>query len=105
MHSTGHKTRLDRFDKAIMDGVDADKLHAKGNYSAEELVAEMGSQILADFCNFKLDHIDNTSAYIGSWIKCLEKNPKWVIWASSRAVKGADMIIDNSIKIAKKGGK
>ena len=102
MHSTGHKSRLNRFDKATLDGVGAGQLHSQGQYSAEELVAEMGSQILADFCNFKLDHIENTSAYINSWIKVLKNNPEWVIWASSRAVKGADMIIDNSLKIAKK---
>ena len=98
MHSTGHKTRLNRFDKAVMEGTDAGKLHNKGQYSAEELVAEMGSQILADFCDFKQEHIEDTSAYIASWIKCLEDNPSWVMWASSRASKGAQMIIDNSLK-------
>ena len=97
IHSTGHKSRLDRFDKAIMDGVDADKLHSRGNYSAEELVAEMGSQVLADICDFKQDHIEDTSAYIGSWIKCLKSNPEWVIWAGGRAEKGVDMILNNSI--------
>lgn len=98
MHSTGHKSRLDRFDKAVMDGVEAGKLHNRGQYSAEELVAEMGSQILSDACGFVQNHIDNTSAYINSWISCLEKNPKWVMWASSRASKGAKMIIENSLK-------
>jgi len=98
IHSTGHKSRLDRFDEAVMDGIDAGKLHSRGEYSAEELVAEMGSQMLADLCNFQQEHIDDTSAYIASWIKCLEENPKWVIWASGRAVKAVDMILDNSEK-------
>ena len=94
MHSTGHKSRLDRFDNAVLDGVDADKLHARGQYSAEELVAEMGSQILSDICGFQGDHLDNTAAYINSWIKCLKSNPDWILWASSRAEKGVDMILD-----------
>ena len=101
MHSTGHKSRLNRFDKAVMDGVDAGKLHNRGQYSAEELVAEMGSQILSDACGFKTEQLENTSAYIGSWIKCLKNNENWVIWASGRAEKGVDMILDNSME----GGK
>ncbi len=101
MHSTGHKSRLDRFDKATLDGIDAGKLHSRGQYSAEELVAEMGSQILADICDFKQNHIENTSAYIKSWLKCLKSNPEWLLYASGRAEKGVNLILDNSME----GGK
>lgn len=95
MHSTGHKSRLDRFDNADLGN--GDKLHSEGQYSAEELVAEMGAQILSDICGFKGDHIENTSAYIGSWIKVLKNNHDWILWASGRAEKGVDMILDSSI--------
>ena len=98
MHSTGHKSRLDRFDKATLDGIDAGKLHSKGQYSAEELVAEMGSEILANICDFKQSHIEDTSAYIQSWLKCLKSNPEWLLYAAGKAEKGVDLILDNSME-------
>lgn len=98
IHSTGAENRLDRFDKAVLDGTGADKLHNRGQYSAEELVAEMGSQILSDICGFKQEHLENTSSYINSWIKCLKGNTDWIVWAGTRAEKGVDMILNKSIE-------
>jgi len=96
IHSTGHTSRLNRFDKAELNGTNADILHDRGQYSAEELVAEMGSQILADICNFKENHIENTSSYINSWIKCLKNNTDWILWASGKSEKAVDMILENT---------
>ena len=94
IHSTGNSKRLNRFGKAELNGTKADILHNKGDYSAEELVAEFGSQILADYCDFKDNHIENTSSYINSWIKCLKNNTDWILWASRRAEKAVELIIN-----------
>lgn len=96
IHSTGHSSRLDRFNKATLEGVHADQLHARGDYSAEELVAEMGAQILSDICGFSSKHLNESSSYINSWLKCLENNTDWILWASSRADKAVEMILTNS---------
>ena len=93
IHSTGHKSRLNRFDKAQLDG---EQLHSQGQYSAEELVAELGAQVLADTCGFVQDHLEMTSTYINSWLKCLKDNPEWIMWASGRAEKAVNMILENS---------
>ena len=95
VHSTGHKSRLDRFDKAILDNIDAGMLHSRGQYSAEELVAEMGSEILSQMCDFKNSSIEDTSSYIQSWLKCLKNDPQWIMWASSRAEKAVNYILEN----------
>ena len=31
--------------------------------------------------------IDNSAAYVNSWMDKLEKNPKWIVMASSKAEK------------------
>ena len=90
IHSTGHTSRLNRFNKAQLDG---EQLHSEGQYSAEELVAELGAQVLSDTCGFVQDHLEMTSAYIGSWLKHLKNNPEWVMWASGRAEKAVDMVL------------
>ena len=92
MHSTGHKSRNSR------EGVTGMNFFGSHEYSKEELVAEMGSQILSDICGFKQDHLENTSAYIGSWLKALKNNQDWLIWASTRAEQGVDLILNNSMK-------
>ena len=92
MHSTGHKSRNAR------EGVTGMNFFGSHEYSKEELVAEMGSQILSDICGFKQDHLENTSAYIGSWLKALKNNQDWLIWASTRAEQGVDLILNNSMK-------
>lgn len=96
IHSTGHSSRLDRFKKAELDGVKADQLHLQGDYSAEELVAEMGAQILSDICGFSSKHLEESSSYINSWLKCLKSNTEWILWASSRAEKAVEMILLNA---------
>ena len=92
VHSTGHKSRNSR------EGVTGMNFFGSHEYSKEELVAEMGSQILSDICGFKQDHLENTSAYIGSWLKALKNNNDWLVWASTRAEQGVDLILNNSMK-------
>lgn len=83
VHSTGHSTRLDRPLNGSWN---------KESYSLEELVAEMGASFLCAEAGVE-QVIDNSAAYIASWIKNLEKNPKWVITASSKAQKATDYLL------------
>lgn len=89
VHATGHRSRLDR--KMGM-GFGSD------DYAFEELVAEMGASILCRHHNILPsdpleDGLENQVAYIASWCKKLETNPKLLISAGSKAQKAVDMIL------------
>lgn len=60
------------------------------SYSKEELVAEIGSAMLCS--NFGIDDaktFDNSVAYLQSWIKVFENDPKMIVIAAGRAEKAA----------------
>lgn len=84
-HSTGHKTRLKR--EGIGEG------HAFGSqvYSKEELIAEFTSAFLCADCGIN-STIEQSAAYIQSWIKKLKDHPKMLFEASSAATKAAKYI-------------
>ena len=86
-HATGHKSRLDR--KEGMKGMSG--LHA---YSKEELVAEMTAAFLGQHAGIDNDQsLTNHAAYIQSWLRVLQSNPKWVQQAGSFAQKAFNHII------------
>lgn len=90
VHSTGHSERLNR-EKGMR------AYQASTEYSKEELVAEMGASMLG----FKAgitndDNLENAQAYINGWIKRLEENPDWIIWAGGRAEKAMNYVLDGS---------
>jgi antirestriction protein ArdC len=90
IHSTGHPSRLNR--KTLTES------HSFGdhNYSQEELIAEMGSAFLCGTCGIERT-IDNSAAYIQSWLKALKNDKRMVVRASSQAQKAADYILGNQI--------
>lgn len=83
MHSTGHKTRCDRFTKDNFNN----KTEA---YSLEELVAEMGSNYLLHDLGIPPceDQIKNSAAYLNGWLPNLKKEPRLFAWADARIKKG-----------------
>jgi antirestriction protein ArdC len=87
VHSTGHQNRLDRKEVAESDHFGSDP------YAKEELVAELGASFLCSECNILERTFDNSAGYLSSWIKQLEKNPKWIISASSKAEKASNFIL------------
>lgn len=88
VHSTGHRKRLNRFESGAYFGNE--------KYSREELVAELGAAFLCTMAG--IDHdIDNTAAYIKSWLTVLSDNPTWVSWAASRAQKACEFIVPSLI--------
>jgi len=63
------------------------------SYSREELVAEIGSAMLCNIAGLDCDKaFKNSVAYIKGWLKHLKDNPKWIVWAASRAEKAARYI-------------
>jgi len=81
VHATGHKSRLDRFTPARF---------ASEGYAYEELVAELGAAMLCARCGVdgQLQH----SAYIGSWLKTLKNDKKFILTAAAHAQKAIDWI-------------
>lgn len=64
------------------------------DYSREELVAELGSAMLCQYCNLDSDKAFNNSvAYLQGWLKVLKNDNKFIVWAASRAEKAARYII------------
>ncbi len=87
-HSTGHGKRLNRetLTQALHFG--------STNYSKEELVAEMGAAFLAGLTGIEQVTIENSAAYLNSWIGRLKGDPKLVISAAAQAQKAVDYILN-----------
>jgi hypothetical protein len=60
-------------------------------YSKEELVAEMGSSFLCAKAGIE-NTIDNSAAYIQSWLKALQNDKKLLVIAAGQAQKAANFI-------------
>lgn len=87
-HSTGHESRLNRFVAKTVAFGDED-------YSREELVAELTAcSILANNGVETDASFRNNSAYIGGWLKALKDDNKALVWASSRAEKAYNLIMN-----------
>lgn len=94
IHSTGHEKRLNR------DGIMNPIRFGSHDYSFEELVAECGAAFLCAQAGI-IDHtLDNSAAYIQSWIKKLKSEPKWLVEASSKAAKAADYIFPPPVEVS-----
>lgn len=87
-HSTGHKSRLDRFSNS------ADQfIFASESYSKEELVAEISSAMLLAKTGIDTEKtIENSAGYIKSWISKLKEDNKLIVQASNSAQKVVDYI-------------
>lgn len=89
VHSTGHKSRLNRIDKPASFG--------SAEYSKEELCAEMGSAMILHSLGVETaSSFANSAAYIQSWLKALRSDKKFVVGAASRAEKAAKLIMNIS---------
>lgn len=82
-HSTGHSKRLKR---------DLSGGFGTVSYSQEELIAELGASYLCALCGIDNNTIDNSAAYIQSWLKRLKSDNKFFVTAASKAQNAADYI-------------
>ena len=85
VHSTGHKSRLDR--KSL-------NKNDMFSYSVEELTAEIGACFLMFHAGIGNFQFQNSASYIDSWLGKLEKDQKYIFHASSQAQKAVDFILD-----------
>ena len=89
VHSTGHKSRLDR--KDIKDCL----YKGDENYSKEELTAELGSAFLINMLDIETEKsFRNSSAYIQSWLRVLKNDTHFIVSASSKAEKAVKYILN-----------
>jgi len=84
-HSTGHKKRLDRKDSTF-------SFYGSEDYSKEELIAEFTASMLCSVCKIEQKTLQNSAAYIKSWLKVLKDDKKMLVQAASAAQKAADYI-------------
>ena len=91
-HATGHKSRLDR--NLGNYGLDSD-LH-----STEELIAELGSIILAKYFNVNVDEklYNNSLIYIKGWLSFIEDDKKVDMLAAAveQAIQAVTLITSKS---------
>jgi antirestriction protein ArdC len=91
-HSTGHWQRLNR--QTLTDLCP----FGSTNYSKEELVAEMGAAFLCGVAGIANETVDNSAAYIQSWLTKLKNDTRLIILAAAQAQKAADYILGKETK-------
>ena len=91
-HSTGHASRVGR------DGIQHVEQFGSESYSKEELIAELGAAMLCGVTGIIPATLDNSTAYLQSWIRVLKGDSKLIVQAASAAQKAADYIRNTSVK-------
>jgi antirestriction protein ArdC len=82
VHATGHRRRLDRVLSAKREA-----------YAFEELIAELGAAMVCGFLGIAAD-INQSAAYIESWLKALRNDNRMIFRAAASAQKAADLLLD-----------
>jgi antirestriction protein ArdC len=86
-HELGHSTgAVHRLDRKIKNGFGSQE------YAKEELIAEMTAAFLCAECGIERT-IDNSAAYIQSWLNALENDKRLVVTAAGAAQKAANFIL------------
>ncbi len=90
-HSTGCEKRLAR------PGVTNRIRYGSHEYSLEELCAEMSAAVLLAEAGIDSEGlVDNSAAYISSWVKALRNDKKLVVFAGAQAQRAVDHILDRA---------
>ena len=82
IHSTGHKTRLNR----VLTG----KM-GRASYAGEELIAELGAFLLCRRIEVA-SCVEGHASYLSAWVEMLRESPRVLLNVLSDARKAADMI-------------
>jgi antirestriction protein ArdC len=91
-HSTGHTSRVGR------EGIEQLSAFGSESYSKEELVAEMGAAMLCGVTGISPATLENSAAYLKTWIARLKSDSKLIVQAASAAQKAADYIRNTKAK-------
>jgi antirestriction protein ArdC len=86
IHATGHESRLGRLANESTN-------FGSSTYAKEELLAEMGAAYLNATAGILHSNIDNSAAYIASWLKRLKDDRKLVVMAAAAAQRASDFIL------------
>ncbi len=90
VHSTGHKSRLDRLEKTAFFGTEA--------YSKEELIAEIGAAALVNHSGFETANtFKNSAAYIQNWLTILKNDKRFIVSAAGKAEKAVHLILGTAV--------
>lgn len=84
-HSTGHQSRLNRF----ADEKDEPAVFGSANYAKEELVADIGANMLLNHYGMELS-LTNSASYVAGWLKALNNDTSLILSASTKAQKAVD---------------
>ena len=88
IHSTGHKTRLDRLEKTAFFGSEA--------YSKEELIAEIGAATLVNHAGLETSRsFRNGAAYVQNWLRVLQNDKRFIVSAAGKAEKAVNLILNH----------
>lgn len=91
VHSTGHSSRLNRFD----DSYKPSELEYK-NYAYEELIAEMGAAFLCAKLGIAEQTYSQHASYLDYWLEFLEDDYRYLGKAASAATKACNYILGTS---------
>ena len=90
VHSTGHKSRLNRLEKTAFFGTEA--------YSKEELIAEIGAAALVNHSGLETAHtLKNSAAYIQNWLTALKNDKRFIVSAAGKAEKAVHLILGTAV--------
>ena len=85
VHSSGHVTRLNRLSRMAF---------ASEEYSAEELVAELGAAFLLHYAGLETpSSFRNSTAYLRGWLKALQDDKRMIVKAAGQAEKAVRYIL------------
>jgi antirestriction protein ArdC len=93
-HSTGHASRIGR------EGIEILNTFGSESYSKEELVAEMGAAMLCGVTGLAPATLQNSAAYLKTWIERLKSDSRLLVSAASAAQKASDYILGKSQTVA-----
>jgi antirestriction protein ArdC len=93
-HSTGHESRLKR------EGIKNVAAFGSNDYSKEELIAEMTASMLCGVAGIDNSTLDNSAAYIQSWLRALKDDKTMLVQAAGKAQKAADYILGTTFEEA-----
>lgn len=85
-HSTGHESRLGR---------NVSNHFGSDIYAEEEVIAEMSASYLSAMVGTAVFSriVDNSAAYIKSWVQRFQDNDRLIVSLSSRAQRSADWVL------------
>lgn len=93
-HATGHARRCDRTQEK------AGSTFGNAVYALEELVAEMSAAMLGAQLGFQPGHLEDSAAYIQSWLSVLRSDARAIVKAAAAAQRSADYLMEKAGKTA-----